>query len=343
MRLWRRILSRTPILSTCLRFLIRGARRWRERVSFFLYKRRRAENAFAYKFTPSGELESNILIESDGKIGALPDALVIHSGCYEVFDHVYDCRSAGVYRFFCAAQYNVQRVVLSEVDPVTSALLLACIACRGNKDDTLSPTKAEKKAKRSLLAMTCGPLATLIHALLEKQGLRARVVNAHTLQNLNGYNDGHALLEVWLPVEKRYVVVDVDKKSIFTDESGKPMNLFELANRVDSEGHFTIRRFPTPSTVDWSGFIDDITYFNYQFYEAWVYGSEKGFEEMVRRTCQVPVFVDNGTPYACAWSQETANKLRAIGESWTLLTPQQFADRFYSQERLMIQSKSTKI
>jgi hypothetical protein len=330
------ILSNVPIFRRSARFVIRIVRQWKRCFSFYFKRRYGLEDIFAYKISVSGGMERIIPVEENNASSALPDSLVICPGCYTLFDRVYECLDSGVYRFFCPPKYNIQRVVIDKDDPVSSALLLACIACRGNRDNALSYEEVEKKAMRSLLALTCGPLSILIQNLLQRYGISSRVVHTYTLERLNGYNDGHVLLEIWVPTENRYVVVDVDKKAFFTSESGKQVNLFELTYIVHSRCFFGIKRFPTPSTVDWSGFVDEITGINYQFYEAWVYGSEKGFEKMIRRTCQVPVFFDNGTMFACAWSEEVASRLREIGNSWALLTPQQFVERFYYPDQVKL-------
>jgi len=330
------ILSNVPIFRHSVSFVVRIVRQWKRRFSFYFKRRYGLKDIFAYKISISGGMERIIPAKENCAGSSLPDSLIIHPGCYTLFDRAYECRDTGIYRFFCPPKHNIQRVVIDKDDPVSSALLLACIACRGNRDDALSYEKAEKKAMRSLLALTCGPLSMLIQNLLQRHGIRSRIVHAHTLERLNGYNDGHILLEVWIPDNNCYIVVDVDKKAFFTSVSGKQLSLFELTYIVYSRCFFGIERLSTPSTVDWSGFVDEITGINYQFYEAWVYGSEKGFEEMIRRACQVPVFFDNGTMFACAWSEEVASRLLEIGNPWILLTPQQFVERFYGSDQVKL-------
>lgn len=94
------ILSNVPIFRRSARFVIRIVRQWKRCFSFYFKRRYGLEDIFVYKISVSGGMERIIPVEENNASSALPDSLVICPGCYTLFDRVYECLDAGVYRFF---------------------------------------------------------------------------------------------------------------------------------------------------------------------------------------------------------------------------------------------------
>ena len=268
-------------------------------------------------------------IGQDIDVCSLPDSLVISPGIYQFFGQSFDCRVPGIYRFSKPQKINLQRLVFDENNAIHSALYFSLISCRGNSDDDL-PHKAEQYACNRLLAMTCGPLVNFTAKQFKKHGMICRPVSTHTLEPMNSYNNGHKLLEVWHPEMRKFVVVDMDKKCYFTDGIDF-LNIFELTQKIHKKQSFELIKSTHVSMLDWTGFKDQVTQFNYQFIEYAVYGTKEGIESYLRRICQVPIIQESNTTYVCAWNPEVAEKLNSINCNWTILTEDQFYDKFYQK------------
>lgn len=272
---------------------------------------------------------SALVQNNTGEQGAsLPKSIVIQAGRYHFAGSNYDCFTPGVYRFISPQHGNQQHVVLDTKDPVLSTLLLSFLSVRGNLDDRRLNKELEQIAVNRFLSLTCGQNCLLCQMILQRYGIKSRIVYSHTYDELNSYNNGHVLLEVYSLLHQKYVLVDLDKKcSFFLNE--KPLSLFEYSQALYDKDSVDIEFHSSVSMVDLSGFVERSTLFNYSFIEYGFYSSETALRECLSRICQVPMMMDHDTTFVCAWDEEVESKLRKIKPAWQILGASEFKKRFY--------------
>lgn len=259
------------------------------------------------------------------------ESLILSPGFYEVEGSQYDCTRPGVYRFAIPQKANHQRVVLDRGNVFANAKILSLVSIRGNCDNKLEFSQKVSEASKRFLRMTCTYNSLFVVRLLSQKGFSSRMVQGHTLESLNSYNNGHSLLELYADSLEKYIVVDIDKKGFFRQGS-TALNIFELCRAVYLGEEFEFVSYAKFSMLD-SRFSDLKTGFDYSFYECSQYASIQGMIQGVKRTCQVPVMSEGGFTYVCSWSNELNSVVSGINSRWTILTPDAFCERFYHESR----------
>ena len=260
----------------------------------------------------------------------LPRQLVVQKGFYCFGNAVYDCTISGVYRFVDPQKTNCQHIVLDE-DPIGNALLVSFLCLRGNRDSDYMQQQLEKFSVNRFLSLTCGPACIFAESLLNAQGYRSRVVYSHTIGELNSYNNGHVLLEVFSTSLCQYVAVDMDKKCLFR-VNGKLSSLYEYSKALFEDEEIAIDFFSQTTTIDYMGFVERASNFSYDFIEHAVYSEKAGLTDYLARICQVPMMMDDDKTFVCAWDEVNESRLREINSDWQILDRQNFFDMFYSQQ-----------
>ena len=196
-----------------------------------------------------GEVRSVDAKEPLGKAVNLPPSLIMQSGEYCFFDQPFTCSEPGLYRFVKPQVCNAQHIVLDHENPLNNIIYFSLMALRGNADNFKSFEQLQKQSTKRLLSLTCGPLSTFVHNLADLQNMRTRIVFTHTLQRANSYNNGHALLEAWIPKLSKYIAVDVDKKCVFRKDT-ELLDVFELCQSIHAGDSLQIETFADLTYLD---------------------------------------------------------------------------------------------
>ena len=261
------------------------------------------------------------------EVPLVPEQLIVKAGAYRLGDCILEMQFPGVYVMALAPKTNLMRIVLDEQDPVYSALLVCQVAGRGNADDGLSTEQLTSLCQNRFVSLTCGRLATLVKSILDKAGMRSRRVSTCTLLPRNGFNDGHELLEVFDPTLQRWLVVDVDKKCMAFDKE-QPLSVVQLCSKLRDGADISLRGMPnTVPVVDWFGFRQSGTEFDFQFLEFYTYSTTEGYLRYLRRICQLPMIREASTRFACSALVETVKDPALQDVIW--LDEEQFMQRFY--------------
>lgn len=258
----------------------------------------------------------------------LPKGIVMQPGRYHFCGGCYDCLTPAVYRFISPQHLNQQHVVLDIKNPVLSAILLSFLSVRGNNDGRKLNKELEQIAANRFLSLTCGQNCLFCQMILQRYGINSRIVYSHTYDEQNTYNNGHALLEVYSPQYKKYVLIDIDKKCTFIQNMNL-LSLYEYGRALYYNHAVDIDFHSAVTMIDLSSFVEKSTNFNYCFIEYSFYSSEPALRECLSRICQVPMMSENGTTFACAWDQEIEKKLSKINPAWEILDESDFQKRFY--------------
>lgn len=271
--------------------------------------------------TPSNEESRFCEIEEISK------SLVIKPGFYYFQKEVYDCRVPGVYRFLNPDKENLQRVVLEPGNSLNNIIALSLVSVRGNSDNLKSQEEKLNLACSDFVHLTCTYNCMFLLDILYEEGFDARLVQGHTLENLNSYNNGHSLLETYSGKDNKYVVIDVDKKCIFKRDN-TILNLFEVAELLSRNQSLEIINFSNAQMFSYS-FTDIKSNYTYSFLEHFNYSSESGIYDVIKRTCQIPLLKKDGKTYASYRNESDIVTISKINPNWILTDSITFRKLFY--------------
>jgi hypothetical protein len=129
----------------------------------------------------------------------LPETLVVAPGEYSVMGQAYSLRAEGLYRFLHPMVENRQCIVF-EKDVVALMSAVGWLGTHGYRDNEKSFDEIKEIARRGKIVVTCGSCSRFATQLFGELKVPIRTVQVRTLQECNGYNDGHVLTEVQLEV-----------------------------------------------------------------------------------------------------------------------------------------------
>jgi hypothetical protein len=173
--------------------------------------------------------------ESVGHILELPNELIIRPGIYHMNGVNVDMRKEGLYRILFPLSTNVQAIVY-ENDPLMLISSLSWIITHGGAYDGLSDDSLTSIAKNAKLYVTCERAVNFVMHTISALGIKTRLIQGLSIEKLNGYDDGHVIMEVWVPAYDKWILVDVDNNALFkaTHNEGY-LNLVEFKDALDSD------------------------------------------------------------------------------------------------------------
>jgi hypothetical protein len=220
----------------------------------------------------------------------LPDTLVIEPGLYSFHGGTYDATQEGVYRFLAPGLENQQRIVYrDDIDAFMSAV--AWVYAHGHGDDNKPFNTLVEKAKTGKLLGTCGGLASWVVQLGRQHGITARMVAGLTLDEWNGYDNGHTMIEAWHPGHGKWVVYDLDINAVI-ERGGVPLNMVEFVDAVPTDD-YDIVKVASDTQVDVAKYENPDGY-NYGFFLESTYASDEMIRRFYRRDLQVQLMRLNG-------------------------------------------------
>ena len=254
---------------------------------------------------------------------ALPRKLVIEPGVYRVHGKTWNLAREGLYRFLFPGVGNHQRIVYRR-DPVALLSALSWISSHGDRDNRKSVKEWMAIARTGKLILTCGAMARMGQTVCESVGLRARCVAARTLDTLNTYDNGHALLEVQL--EGRWTLVDLDIKCLFV-KAGRRLSLLEFSS-ASQRGDYEIEPLAAATGLAMGHFQGDG--YDYGPFMETTFYSETGVRRWYKRIMMVPVIPEGQVRYFTGTPAQRRKFARLHPDGNPVgLTPEAFAQRFY--------------
>jgi hypothetical protein len=116
-------------------------------------------------------------------------------GVYTLDGQSWDCTRSGLYRFKVDGEpYFRQRIVLdSDLYALMSAI--SHNHTHGAADEAQTYQNMSNRGRFTRWRLRCGVICGMVHWLMPQIGVTSRVVNVSTLGPLNGFDDGHIVLE----------------------------------------------------------------------------------------------------------------------------------------------------
>ena len=146
-------------------------------------------------------------------------------------------------------------------NPLPFLKIFSTFFVHGDADGRKSNSELlDKMSLGQPVSLTCGDIAKIVNSVLKKLGIKSRIVQLTSVSSENGYDDGHIINEIYSPIHKKWVAVDMDLKLMFSDSLGTPLSIIEIYNsdwkdiEIRRFGHFSI------------GGINDENSFPFYFY-----------------------------------------------------------------------------
>jgi hypothetical protein len=168
---------------------------------------------------------------------------------------------------------------------LTLLMALSALQVHGNRQDSESNETLKKKMlNQPWVCITCGKIARLSSEILAAEGYKTRMVGGSTLEERNGYNDGHSLFEVYWPEAGKWILVDADMGLLF--KTGETyLDAQEMARLVKQDQRPEFFSLAQKAAVLDPFFLRSDGY-NYALEFRWLWGTPEGKWRWYRRVMQ---------------------------------------------------------
>lgn len=216
---------------------------------------------------------------------AIPDSsMFMAPGIYKVAGVAYDCTRQGLYRWLYNGQF-VQRIVSSEAGSTNLGKLISSLCWNhvpGNQTEWSNHQTVSDAGRYRRWVMRCGQITNFAMWLLPQLGFQCRSVTVITTGPLNGYDDGHTVLETLHGNQWR--MWDLTNHCYFKDGNGKHMSTADLVAHLAASAELpesvSLSTEKTYSS-DCAGYLDMGLYGSHTF------RSKESTDEWYRRIFQV--------------------------------------------------------
>jgi hypothetical protein len=234
----------------------------------------------------------------------------------KVGDKMFVIDREGLYRFFDLDSKTTANVILHQGDLSRLAGHLSRLQVHGWRHDGENIGRWTERARRGRLSISCGNICQFVAHHLAQRGHRSRIVQTLTLDARNGYDDGHVLLEVFEPAEKRWILFDPDMKCRFLS-AGRRLNLGEVVGLYRNGGQTELDFLAPPSIDAYAEAAAPPDSAQYSLLFEATFRDPKARQAWYRRMFQAPA-IDGK---AGAYRPDDAARLRVFGHpgpvSWT--------------------------
>ncbi|NUQ65377.1 MAG: hypothetical protein HUU20_23160 [Pirellulales bacterium] len=198
----------------------------------------------------------------------------------------YSVEREGLYRFLTLPESLRNLISLRSGESLVPLLMaLSALQVHGNRQDGEATDALKKRlVVDPWVCITCGNIARLASSVLAGEGYQTRPVGASTLEEPNGYNDGHCLFEVYSPEAGKWILVDADMGLLF--KAGDTfLGAEEVVKRVHEDQRPEFFVLAQKAAVLDPFFLRSDGY-NYALEFRWLWGTPEGKWQWYRRVLQ---------------------------------------------------------
>lgn len=223
--------------------------------------------------------------------------------------------------------YKTERKIIynrSDIDfPLNLLRTLSAVVKHGSLDDSMGFQQSFETLRSRQLSMTCGYVTNFAVEVLSGLGISSRVISTLNLGEWNSYDNGHTLLEVFLPGRKKWMAVDLDMKKSFVTPHTDKASLLDISDAGINNVNFL--DLSSGPSIDYSGSK------NYQTLSEF---SVLNIRDWYKRVFQAFAVYDEGSgKYVFLADDDKAiKKIKSYSESYTTLPRDEFVERFYSTD-----------
>jgi hypothetical protein len=139
----------------------------------------------------------------------------------------------GLYRFVNLSSKQTRHTIRYGGDLWRFVGSLSRLQVHGWRHNGEGMAALTERARKGRLSIHCGVTVDFVRHHASIQGIRCRQVMAYTRESANGYDDGHTLVELFDPTEKRWLLYDADVGCRFKAK-GRYLNLGEAVQAYRS-------------------------------------------------------------------------------------------------------------
>lgn len=166
-----------------------------------------------------------------GTAAAMPFQYVnMPPGVYSLGGQVWDCTRAGLYRFKVPSEAFFRNRIVQGNSPFDVFAILSAICwnhIHGGADEaSLNLQAVADRGRYFVWRMRCGYICNFVQWLLPQYGYTVRQIGVSTLGPKNGYDDGHAVIELWHG--GKWKMFDLTNGRYWKDASGVHMSAAEF-------------------------------------------------------------------------------------------------------------------
>ena len=255
----------------------------------------------------------------EGRSGQAPDveamALIVRDVPKVSFaGRVYPTEGSGLYRFFLVDDTMQNLIVVNGPDALMTLLqAFSNLHIHGDRHQSENAsddkdTKSRLLRQNTWVSVTCGGIASIGQVLLSDQGFQVRKVATLTLGELNGYDNGHWMLEVMDPTTRRWMLVDLDVGAVFR-AGGRYLNAHEFRQAVSADARPEIVRLSQTQCDPYFMSHTNGPGFNYAFWVGWVLRDTQSVWQWYRRVVQAIGIYDPPTGVVYCGPAESIHRL----------------------------------
>jgi hypothetical protein len=257
----------------------------------------------------------------------IPNQLIIKPGIYNFQGTSYDLTKEGLYRFKTSKNIRAQRIVFQkDIEAFLSAI--SWITSHGSSDIEKTVAELTEKAMHSKLLISCGPASNFTQQLLATLNIKSRLVSGITLELWNGYNDGHALIEVWREKWGKWVLYDINLHSYFTYKQGStPLSLFEFHKAV-AKDDFLILPLSLNTSFEFSHNPTTESKNNFDFFTE---ESHVNIRDWYRWVMQVPLIFNTSMNKMVFTGENSKERIESLSDHYQHVDAEKFINMFYKK------------
>lgn len=218
--------------------------------------------------------------------------------------------------------YLKRHVIVYGTDEIALFRALSQIQVHSEMHDSLSYEEKLSQAKTGALAITCSAVSRFTMELAWSLGIRCRLVSVMTLDDWNGFDNGHRLLEYFHKASGKWRLLDIDSH-VMMMKDGSFLSLVEFYEFMKVGGKYDlyilgeIGKFdPLSPMAPWC---------------ILKLGTEERLRNWYSRVCQAVALIDEETG-GLSWAVDDPGKtkrLLAYNGSATCIPMEEWRRKFY--------------
>lgn len=225
----------------------------------------------------------------------------------------------------------LRQVIVYKKDKMMLFRGLAQIQIHGHRHDELSFQEIAEVAKKGHVSLTCGSISSFICKLFPSLGIQARMVLTLTMEEWNGYDNGHTMTEYWDDELKRWVLLDIDGHCLFKI-GDRFLNLFEFGTAINQGKNYEIVHLTKLGLYDYGDRLDDGMDQTCAFDD--IFHDETALRRWHKRVVQTFGISYNNKFVFYADDPEKISRIQSYSEDFYCLPEKEWIKLFYGIEQL---------
>ena len=263
------------------------------------------------KVTPSEDLSNCVFAK---------DNLIIKKGNYQFNGQCYNFTEEGLYIVVNLEDNRKQQYIVYDSNLFVLMSSISWLIAHGNIDNESSFIELTMKAKADKLILTCYFACNFAKSILDSLQFSSRILAGISLDEWNGFDDGHNMIEVYSKKYKKWIVFDIDMNSYFVIND-VPLSFIELTRNLYNDS-LLIKSLSNDVKLDSSYRINNI---DFSFYLEYTFNNQL---DWYRRVLKVPLIKSGDKFYF--YDSADSSMVKQYSKSFCYIDSSKFLQKFYN-------------